>query len=132
VRGAATLFTPAEKVEKLTDELKKKIGSANISAASKLLWLSFRDPFIIYDSRADYALRQGFNARFDGYREYAAAWRNAYAKHEAAIAKAVEELPKARVFMRSEPPLDHEILRTARETWFKERVFDTFLWEMGA
>jgi hypothetical protein len=109
VRGDATLSTPAEKVEKLTDELQK-----------------------IYDSRADYALRRQFNARFVGYREYAVAWRNAYAVHEAEIAKAVGELPKARVFMRTDPPPDHVILRIARGPWFKERVFDTFLWEIGA
>ena len=131
VRGDATLSTPAEKVEKLTDQLQKKFGRANVSAASKLLWLSSRDPFIIYDSRADYALRQQFKARFGGYREYASVWRNAYVNHEAAIAKAVEELPKARVFMRTAPPLDHEILSIARKTWFKERVFDKFLWEIG-
>jgi hypothetical protein len=132
VRGDATLSTPAEKVEKLTDELQKKIDRVNVSAASKLLWLSFRNPFVIYDSRADYALRRQFNARFVGYREYAVAWRNAYAVHEAEIAKAVGELPKARVFMRTDPPPDHVILRIARGPWFKERVFDTFLWEIGA
>ena len=70
VRSDAALSTPCEKVKKLTDELQAKCGSANVSAASKLLWLSFRDPFIIYDSRADDALRRHFNARFDGYREY--------------------------------------------------------------
>lgn len=132
VRGDATLSSPVEKVEKLTKALQQMSRHANVSAASKLLWLSFRDPFIIYDSRAARALRRKFGARFDCYREYAVAWRNAYADHETTIAHAVQELPKARVFMRTNPPPDSEILSTAGETWFQERVFDTFLWELGA
>ena len=131
VRHDPTLTAPADKVETLAGEFKKKFGSHNISAASKLLWLSFRDPYVIYDGRAVLALSMQFGARFDGYRKYATAWRKAYTDNEGAIVKAVEELPKGRIFMRTDPPADQDILNIARETWFKERVFDIFLWEVG-
>jgi hypothetical protein len=131
VRADSALSTPAAKVEKLADELSKKF-SVNTSAASKLLWLSFRDPYLIYDTRAVNGLRRHFREKFDGYLQYSDAWRKAYKLHEAEIAKSIEKLPKARIFMRTAPPPDQEIFHTARETWFKERVFDTFLWEIGA
>lgn len=131
VRDDSTLPQPHEKVERLVDELSKNFGSSNISAASKLLWLSFRSPYVIYDRRAAETLREQFGARFQGYQQYAAAWRTAYKENERAIGKAVEELPKARLFMRSEPPQDLDIVSVAKEAWFKERVFDLYLWEIG-
>ena len=107
------------------------LRAGKLANAFYLIWETNPSQGLRDISRADDALRQQFNARFDGSREYATARRNAYANYEAAIATAVEELPKARVIMRTEPPLDHEILATDRETWFKERVFDTFLWEIA-
>jgi len=34
--------------------------------------------------------------------------------------------------MRSCERTDQELLDMAKETWFTERVFDLFLWEVGA
>lgn len=50
---------------------------------------------------------------------------------EPSIQSAVEQLPKGRMFMRACPFSDQELIRRAKETWFLQLVFDTFLWEIG-
>jgi hypothetical protein len=132
VRDDSTLESPHEKVDRLASELRFTFGKVNVSAASKLLWLTFRDPFIIYDKRAVDALSRHFHHSFASYEQYLQAWREEYLKSEAAIRAAVKELPKARLFMRLSQAPDPELLRMAHETWFVERVFDIFLWEVGA
>src|SRR3989344_6114630 len=49
-------YTPERKVEQLALRFKFKFEKFNLSAASKLLWLRHRKPYIIYDSRAVRAL----------------------------------------------------------------------------
>jgi hypothetical protein len=132
VRDDQTLQSPHEKVDRLASELRITFGQMNVSAASKLLWLTFRDPFIIYDTRAADALSRHFRHSFSSYEQYLQAWREEYLKIEATIRAVVTELPKARLFMRLPPPPDPELLRMAHETWFMERVFDIYLWEVGA
>ena len=133
VRNNPALLSPDEKVIALVQKLKTRFNRSNVSAASKLLWLSKREPFIIYDTRAVTALTRDLGHKLVewSYSEYSNAWRKEYAKHEALIENAVEELPKARPFMRVPPASDEELLRMAKETWFMERVFDMFLWEVG-
>jgi hypothetical protein len=130
VRIDQTLLTPSRKVDKLAEKFQETFGKLNLSAASKLLWLSQREPFIIYDTRAVKALTCHFRHRLINYSEYSSAWREEYRKHDALIQSAVEELPKARLFMRL-PPSDYELWQMPKETWFMERVFDTFLWMIG-
>lgn len=131
VRRDQTLSTPEDKVERLASSLQKTFNQFNLSAASKLLWLSHREPFIVYDTRAVKALTRHFGQRFSSYREYSIVWREEYAKTKDSIQAAVEQLPKGRMFMRSCPPSDQELVSMAREAWFMERVFDVFLWEVG-
>lgn len=97
VREAVSLTSPLEKVSKLAEVLKGEFDQSNISAASKLLWLSHRCPFIICDSRATKALKRAFRHKRadESYEEYIKAWRNEYAKHEGQIGKAVKALPMA-------------------------------------
>ena len=133
VRNDQTLSSSAEKVNKLTENLQKRFNQYNLSAASKLLWLSYREPYIVYDARAVKALTRRFGHRFDerDYDAYSKAWRQEYGKSQASIQAAVEHLPKGRIFMRSCSLSDQELVIMAKETWFIERVFDTFLWEVG-
>jgi hypothetical protein len=130
VRNTQNFSSAYEKVELLASDFKTKFGKQNTSAASKLLWLSHRTPFIIYDGRAVKALRH-FGHKFDSYTQYSNVWRNEYARFEGLIRNAVEQLPSGRMFMRSCPFSDDELLQMAKEAWFMERVFDTFLWENG-
>jgi hypothetical protein len=78
-----------EKVALLAERFKEKFTRASISAASKLLWLKHRTPFIIYDSRATVAL--GF-ARKPTYADYYAEWRRNYEGVHSAIVAASNRL----------------------------------------
>jgi hypothetical protein len=126
-------LTIEKKVEELAKTFKDRFKKCNLSAASKLLWLSFRNPVIIYDQRAEKALSKKLNCKpLDGsYSSYTEAWRRLYADYESEIGDAVTRLPRGRIFMPKCLLTDEELLRTANEPWFKERVFDTFLWEVG-
>jgi hypothetical protein len=131
VRRDQTLSTPHEKVDRLAECLSRTFNKVNISAASKLLWLSYRDPFVIYDNRAVNALKGRFDRRFSNYEEYSKVWREEYRRYDDKIQSAVEKLPKGRMFMRSCTLSDEELMRMVKEAWFTERVFDIFLWEIG-
>lgn len=122
-----------EKVIALADDFECEYKSFNLSAASKLLWLSSRRPFLILDSRAVTALTKRFGQRFDArnYAEYYGSWRTEYSKHESKICEAVERLPKVRNLMPDWPLSDKQLLDLVTNPWFKERVFDTYLWEIG-
>jgi hypothetical protein len=133
VRADQALSSPPEKVHQLVKTLETRFKQNNLSAASKLLWLSYRHPYIVYDNRAITALRDEFGHRFEerDYSAYSKVWREEYVIFEASIQSAVEQLPKGRMFMRACPLSDQELVRRAKETWFLERVFDIFLWEIG-
>jgi len=132
VRARQSLL-PVERVKALADEFQGEFQQLNLSAASKLLWLSSRKPFIIYDSRAVTALRDFYKYKFDrkNYAEYCVAWRAEYTKHKGEIKAAVSRLPEVRAFMPAWPLTDDEMLRLVKASWFKERVFDIYLWEVG-
>jgi hypothetical protein len=133
VRADQTLQTPDAKVARLTQRLQEEFDQNNLSAASKLLWLSYREPYIVYDGRAVTALIRDLGYRFPtrDYPQYSKSWREEYEKHKNSIGKAIEHLPKARMFMRPLPLTDEQLLAMARESWFQERVLDIFLWEIG-
>jgi len=126
--------SPSEKVNQLANDFRVHFDRFNLSAASKLLWLTHRKPFVIYDSRAVEALASLSPRRFN-YRDYKAydeVWHEEYQKVEDAVRDAAIQLPKARPFMRSAlHQSDQELLRMTTEPWFMERVFDIFLWELG-
>lgn len=121
-----------EQVDELARSFKESGFQYNLSAASKMLWLSSRKP-IIYDSRALSALKAEFDHRGDkqDYEAYCSSWRAAYKNNEMAIQRAVEELPKARAFLPGATPPDAQLLSLVRKRWFRERVFDIYLWELG-
>lgn len=133
VRADPALSTPDDKVNRMATDLQGEFKRYTLSAASKLLWLSYREPYIVYDSRAVKALRHDFGHRFDDgdYAAYSAEWRQEYTKWQSAIQTAVEQLPKGRLFMRPCSLPDQELVSMAKEGWFMERVFDLFLWEIG-
>lgn len=120
-----------QRVEELADSFKAGF-QYNLSAASKLLWLSSKNA-IIYDSRAYAALRAEYNHRGGRmqYNDFCSSWKAAYKINEAAILKAVNELPNARTFLPGATPPDKQLLEVVQESWFRKRVFDIYLWELG-
>ena len=131
VCGDSSVSTPYEKVDRLANRFRQTFGKYNVSAASKLLWLTYRDPFIIYDTRAVTALKGQVGHTLGDYIDYCEAWRKEYERSKNSIRIASQQLPKGRLFMRSCPLTDSELLEMAQKTWFTERVFDVFLWEAG-
>jgi hypothetical protein len=133
VRSDSSLSEPIENVEALTASIKADFDRYNLSASSKLLWLSFRDPFVIYDNRAIKALKQKTKHKTitNNYKDFVEAWRSEYVTHEKAIEAAIKKLPNGRAFMPRTLLTDSELIGLSKEKWFKERVFDIFLWEIG-
>jgi hypothetical protein len=96
-------------------------GGDRLSAATKLLWLLRRDPVVIYDSQA----RSALCGRAGDYAEYVERWRSGYAEHKNAIGEACAALSRP----------DSNTTTSSRETaqeWFRQRVYDIYLWRLGA
>ena len=112
----------------LASRLKELYGRYAISAASKLLWIRHRWPVVILDDQADLCLRRS-GCRFGKgeYRPYRKEWRQQFAEREAQIREACEELQLARGFSRAEVTSD-ELAELTATPWFRERVFDKYLW----
>ena len=129
VREDVGLSMGHAKVHALAEIFEQQFKRFNLSAASKLLWLSYREPYVVLDSRAVNALvamSDGFIDR--DYGAYANVWREQYQKREPSIREAVAKLPNARMFIRAELPPDDTLLKMVNERWFMERVFDIYLW----
>ena len=130
--GARRGSSPEEKVAHLACLFKKEFGSRNLSAASKLMWLRFREPFVILDSRAVDAIAAKVQvASFESYSHYVQAWRDQYTVAKPKIADACLRLEsiKSHIGLWRESAITTESL--VREPWFQERVFDIYLWEFG-
>jgi hypothetical protein len=126
-------WSSEQQVKTLATYFKEAEFQHNVSAASKLLWLSSRKP-IIYDSRAFVALEKeyGHKGKKKDYDAYCRSWKRAYKNNEQAVLDAVNELPKVRAFLPGDTPADDQLLSLVREPWFRERVFDIYLWELGS
>lgn len=124
--------SPDEKVVALASRFRERLGKFNLSAASKLLWLRHKRPYIIYDSRAVHALRKlGSILENGNYAQYARCWREEYTQRENEIKKAASRLNEVRAFLTPWDGSAAELMAITAEPWFLERVFDTYLWEMG-
>ena len=123
---------PEQAVERLASRFAKDFKQSNLSAASKLLWLTHRRPYLIYDGRAVSALKR-LGQRFDkrSYSEYASAWHTQYKASHAEVAHAVEQLPALQPFFATWHKSAESIRRLATAALFRERVFDIYLWELG-
>ena len=127
-RGNLTANEAQEKVVLLTKQLKTRFKRSSVSAASKLLWLKHRTPFIIYDSRAIRALQF---ARKPDYADYCVEWRRKYQDLHAAIADAAGRLSEIGGFVSSWRKSSDDLAILIGEDWFHERIFDVCLWETG-
>jgi hypothetical protein len=121
-----------ERVDRLADAFRKKFKRRNVSAASKLLWLRGRTPFIIYDSRAANALKLlGFQLETNDYHGYCVAWRKAFKSNKTAIA-AISAYPIEMRCLLPAGQAEYKLLVSyLGKPWFRERVFDIYLWELG-
>jgi hypothetical protein len=124
---------PEELVGALATAFKKKFGKFNVSAASKLLWLAHRTPFIVLDSRAVRGLKRITGERFtsNNYTAYSTVWRRYYQAAHKDISAAASLLPRAVEFLPASRPSESEIGHICTSEWFLERVLDIFLWGLS-
>ena len=118
-----TVFEVPNVVDGYAEALNSKYGRTALSAASKFLWVRFREPVIIYDSITSDWLARNAGFRYNGYRDFCEAWLNAYQLHEDEIRDACYQLNSIRPFILNAIS-ERELNELSSETWFMKRVFD--------
>lgn len=119
-----------KKVAALAANFKVRFGKNNVSAASKLLWLRRRAPYVIYDSRAEKTLKaMGAKFKSRDYSGYYEAWRTSYEHYKPAIVKAVRGLHNIRKILPEWNQSPEETREMVHSDWFLERVFDIYLYQ---
>jgi hypothetical protein len=100
---------------------------AEISAASKFLWIRHKTPVVISDRRARTYLKQ----LGEEYASYRSEWLKQFDEPEGAIRMACAELVRVQDFS-PDGETDESLKSTVEGRWFHERIFDKFLWRNGA
>lgn len=126
-------ITPASRVNELAKRFKARFGKFNISAASKLLWLSKPNEYLVYDSRAVAGLKRlGLSPQARDYAAYEKAWRQKYSESKDSVIRATNRLPEVKAWLPCGPDDSNEMHSISNQKWFLERVFDIYLWELSA
>lgn len=126
--------------ERLRDE---GYGDNLISASSKFLWLRYRGGVRIYDSRAIRSIRHLLGdmedppgdidqKRFEkSYQDYEKAWNACFEMYSDEVNSAIASLGKVKQYSLAyeTPPAKFDSWINSK--WFRERVFDMFLWHNG-
>jgi len=86
-----------------------------------------KSPIVIYDSRAMKAL----NTRKDDIPAYYSKWRKQFNSSNDEIGAACASLPKVYEYSAPDAPTPQYVKEIASQPWFKERVFDVYLWSSG-
>lgn len=129
--------TPTEavqKIERLISEryFSKSYGRQSVfSFTSKMLWLKFRSPIIIYDNRVRRALAKT-STGLKEYTEYCTEWRRRYDEVSPAVRDTCDSLVNVLPYVIDSSATKAQVARVSRESWFRERVFDSYLWHQGA
>jgi hypothetical protein len=130
--GSKKSSTPEKNVVYLAHKFKDDFGQFNLSAASKLLWLKYQHPYIIYDSRAVVGLKT-INSEFldKDYTEFSRVWHTEYNKIKKDIVTAANKLPSLHMYFSDFYGTPKSIKELVSKEWFLERIFDIYLWELG-
>lgn len=103
-------------------------GKDVLSLATKFLWLKIKSPIIIYDNRA----RRAVGARSGDLAGYYSRWNKCFVAHEEEIVVACQSLPQVREYcVDTATATPDYVSRVAAKRWFRERVLDTYLWNLG-
>ena len=109
-------------------------GLGVLSATTKFLWMLVRDPIIIYDNNAMTALgRHNYPVDEGNYGQYVQQWQRLYAENEGEIDAVCQGLHDVRLYARHANEInEQDIQQVSAETWFRKRIFDMYLWTVGA
>ena len=116
-------------VEEVVKKLKEPAGKETFSLATKMLWIWFKQPFIIFDQNAAASLKLN-SINVNTADEYYHKWESAFNKNKSDIEEACSQLPKQRAWLKYEyqKEIDNELVALSGELFFHHRVFDNFLW----
>lgn len=85
-----------------------------------------RSPIVIYDSQARKALG------VDNIEAYYSKWRDKYDGYDQQIRDACTSLRNVHEYTKKpEVTTPEYIAETTKQPWFRERVFDVYLWQRG-
>lgn len=110
-------------------KVSEKYGHRSVlSLTTKLCWLKFRSPVVVYDSRAKVSL--GYKG--NDLKEYSQIWHKEYAKFHNEIVASCNKLDKLSSYVVNNEVGDKQYIHElSKESWFHERVFDMYLWYHG-
>lgn len=111
----------------LGKKITNRYGRNVVSLSSKLLWLKFRDKIVIYDNLVKSALKCRGN-----YSDFYNKWNSKYMELSSEIDGACNKLPKlSQCTLNPKSTTPGYIREICCERWFKNRVFDILLWNIG-
>lgn len=114
-----------ECVVSFADRLKELYGQRLLSAASKILWMQYQSPVIIFDSLAwGCLIRYAELASSASYSEYCRIWREEYKRTASQVRKACDDLIDFKQFTLASKFDDASLRNLVDNEWFRERVFD--------
>jgi hypothetical protein len=107
-------------------ELKRITGKDLLSAASKMLWMRFKHPIVIYDSLTwKYFVGRGvLNDTKSSYGQFCSEWRAEFDRKLPEIQQACRELIPFRRFTLAKDMDATKLEEITGSLWFHERVFD--------
>jgi hypothetical protein len=103
-------------------------GKSVISPTTKFLWSRFRSPILIYDSQC----REALGTPAGDLDTYYVRWHEEFQRNRSEIDRACASLLQVRAYT-IDPTVATRafVQQTVSEQWFKERVFDMYLWSKG-
>jgi hypothetical protein len=116
-------------IKNVRDKISAQYGGRDVlSLTTKFLWLKIKSPVIIYDSQA----RKAVGVAPGNIEEYYSRWREKFNRYDQQIQDACTSLPDVHEYAENpEIATPQYIKETAAHPWFKERVFDVYLWHLG-
>ena len=118
-----------ERIYEVETVISEKYGDKNVlSLTTKILWLKIKTPIIIYDQQA----RVAIGTRDGDLSGYYAHWRKEFANQSDKIRAVCDKLTAMTNYTTDEKLATPDYIQdlTSR-TWFRERVFDIYLWNKG-
>ena len=129
-----------KRIKQIASEIGSKYGERNVlSLTTKFLWLKVKSPVLIYDRNARIALDLlNGNTKKDKIIEgnlgmFYSNWNKAFAEKEEKIKKVCQELSGMSLYTVDPSVATKDYIEDiASKRWFHERVFDNYLWGVGA
>jgi hypothetical protein len=84
----------------------------------------YQSPIVIYDGNAVACIE----CKPGNYRDFRHRWRLKYESNRRAVEEACDELGNVKKFSLAAGLSDSEFRQTVLSKWFRERVFDRYLW----